>query len=137
MLNATAAAALRPDPPLSPVLVDGVLVSLLPLAPAFFESVLAWPSWVSPAALGPPSVELPPLFVSAPVTLALAVLEESDDPMAVNDADPTQAMLRLVTAVTSSLASVRASEAPMAALEPLVSPLAVVVTVAAWVAEAV
>ena len=117
---------------------DGVAVvpefAGAPVAPLRLAVALAFvrsapTCWSTPLAGVAP---VPVFFSGPPVLLASAPEDEVEAPVALNVTAPPACRSRAVVASTVSVAMVRASAMPTAALSPCESPAAVVVAVALW-----
>ena len=137
-LNTTAAATdtlLEPPlPSLSAVDAAGVLESLEPVAPLRVAAALAPPSCESLWPLTSWLVPCDELESSAPAALAVAELTVVEVPWAASVTSPPAVRFRRVVARTVWFALRMAIDAPMAAEDASVSPVAVVVAEAVWVA---
>ena len=82
-----------------------------------------------------PELELPSALAGAPpATLAVALVALLEVELALTLTDPPAARSRFTDAATVSVAAVSARDAPTATLLPWVVPLAVVLTLAVWLA---
>lgn len=123
----TATAAATMTAPLE-VEADGVAVGPDPAPLLDVAVVSAKARWVLTWPFTPPLGAAVEFLSGAPAVDAVPSLSVEDEPVAVNVTAPATVNDRAVEAVTEWLAKVSANAAPVAALEPLVSPVALVIT---------